>query len=146
MRQTPVHTTGGRAGGRKPSWELWLSPNNAQRIGSDRIGSDRIGSDRIGSGRSGAGKARATCCTAQHGKAEAKATHYNATRRERQLAALTRPTANRRALRIDEDIGEDIGEDIPCDVQRRTQRSKPPLIALKKLNEIQTLKYVNRSG
>jgi hypothetical protein len=105
-------------------------------------GSDRIGSDQIRSGRSGAGKARAMRCTAPHGKAEAKATHYNATRRERQLAALTRPTANHQALRIDEDIDEDI----PCDVQHRTRRSKPSLIALKKLNEIQTLKYVNRSG
>ena len=124
MRQTRVHTT---AGGRAEAFVgLWLNPNDCS-------------ADRIGSGRSGAGKARATHCTAQHGKAEAKATHYNATR---QLAALTRPTANRQALRIDEDIDEDI----PCDVQHRTRRSKPSLIALKKLNEIQTLKYVNRSG
>ncbi len=120
---------------------LWLSPNNAQRIGSDRIGSDRIGS-----GRSGAGKARAMRCTAQHGKAEAKATHYNATRRERQLAALTRPTANRQALRIDEGIDEDMTRifHATCNAERNAANRHG--IALKKPNEIQTLKYVNRSG
>ena len=98
--------------------------------------------DQIWKERCRQGKGNALHGTTRQGGSEGDALQRNATRGERQLAALPRPTAIARryaSTRISD-------EGIPRDVQRRTQRSKPSLIALKKLNEIQTLKYVNRSG
>jgi hypothetical protein len=113
---------------------LWLSPNDAQRIGSDQIWKERC---RQGTGNALHG-------TSRQGGSEGDALQRNATR----ATACGTDEANGESTGATHRRGYRRGydEDIPCDVQRRTRRSKPSLIALKKLNEIQTLKYVNRSG